>query len=188
MSSEQDTLTRDNVFDLLSNPRRRYILYYLRTHDGPIKLTDLADEVAAWEYDTDVEELSKQERKRVYVSLYQTHVPKLAEIGLVDYDASVGLIRPTRRVRAVDAYLPSDEDEEPHWEFVYLGLVVVGAVLFAVGLVGAGGLGAVSTVPVGLVILVLFAMTAGIHYYYRTRGAERLPSELDFRDEDDVGR
>ena len=183
MSSEQDQLTRNNVFDLLSNPRRRYILYYLRTHDGPVQLTDLADEVAAWEYETDVEELSKQERKRVYVSLYQTHVPKLAEVGLIDYDPSVGLIRPTRRVRAVDAYLPTEEDDGFHWEFVYLALVGVGAVLFVAGLVGAGGIGAVSVVPVGFVILLMFALTAVTHYYYRTRGPERLPSELDFRED-----
>lgn len=84
--SEREELSQDLIFDLLSNPRRRFILYYLRIESGPVKLPDLAKEIAAWEYDTPIDELTDQEQKRAYVSLYQTHVPKLVEAGLVDYD------------------------------------------------------------------------------------------------------
>ncbi|WP_318571112.1 DUF7344 domain-containing protein [Salinigranum marinum] len=165
MSQEENQLTRDLVFDLLSSPRRRYLIYYLRTEGRTVKLTELADEVAAWEYESPVEDLDKQQRKRVYVSLYQTHVPKLAEAGLIEYDPDTGEITPTYRLRDVDSYLPNGDEPEVRWELIYLLLVGVSVVLLAVATLGAAPGEDVLIVPVGLVILLLFAVTAAVHYY-----------------------
>src|SRR6056297_1117923 len=104
MASGDTELSQDEIFAILSNPRRRYVLYFLNQHGEGIELTDLAEHVAAWENDTTVEELSSKERKRVYVSLYQTHVPKLADHGLIDYDPDSGMVRPTETSRKVDQY------------------------------------------------------------------------------------
>ena len=42
--------------------------------------------VASRENETTVEEVTDEERQRVYISLYQTHLPKLESAGLVQYD------------------------------------------------------------------------------------------------------
>ncbi|ELY37377.1 hypothetical protein C498_00795 [Haloferax volcanii DS2] len=42
--------------------------------------------VAARENGTAIEDVTDEERQRVYISLYQTHLPKLESAGLVDYD------------------------------------------------------------------------------------------------------
>lgn len=143
-----------------------------------MKLTDLADEVAAWEYESPVEALDKQQRKRVYVSLYQTHVPKLAEAGLIEYDPDTGDIHPTGQIRGVDNYLPNDEEPEIRWELIYLLLAAISLALFAIATLGVGGLGVVLVIPVSLVILFLFGVTALIHYYYVSQQSKGVPDEL----------
>jgi DNA-binding transcriptional ArsR family regulator len=127
-----EKLSRDRVFDILSSPRRRYVLYYLREHGGPVKLTDLAEELAAWEHDTTVDELGPQARKRVYVSLYQTHVPKLEDAGLIQYDSDSGELLLAEESSAVNQYLGEDDDGRP-WYWYYLTLTAGSLIaLFAV--------------------------------------------------------
>ncbi len=82
----------DDVLDILASQRRRYILHCLQTHDLPIALADVADEVAVYEHDTDITDISAEEVKRVYLSLYHTHIPKLAERGLVTYSQDRDLV------------------------------------------------------------------------------------------------
>lgn len=60
------------MFDVMSSARRRFLLSRLLEADEPKRLTVLATEIAAWENDTPVEELTDRETRRVYVSIYQT--------------------------------------------------------------------------------------------------------------------
>lgn len=157
MPDEQ--LSRDQVFDILSSPRRRYVLYYLREYGGPVELTDLAEKLAAWENDTTVEELPPQARKRVYVSLYQTHVPKLEESGLISYDSDSGELALAGDDSPVDPYLGEPGSDRP-WYWYYLAVTGVSAALLAGVFVGAVPLSV--TVTVG-VILVAFLLLAAVH-------------------------
>jgi hypothetical protein len=66
--------------------------------EGPqTRLTNLAEFIAARENDTEIRLISSQQRKRVYVALYQTHLPRLADADVIDYDSSRGTVelRPT---------------------------------------------------------------------------------------------
>lgn len=106
--------------ELLKNARRRRTLR-LVADDGPVDLGDLAEQIAARENDVPVSELSSSERKRVYVGLYQCHLPKLDDEGVVAFDPESGRVAATaetdrflallagveRRLRAVGAL--SDE-------------------------------------------------------------------------------
>lgn len=84
------------AFEAGANGRRRRLLQYLATH-GETDLSELSEVVAASEHDGETPEtISGQRRKRVYVSLYQTHLPKLDQMGLVDYDDDRGIIRLTQ--------------------------------------------------------------------------------------------
>lgn len=84
-------LSEDVVFDILRNERRRRTLEFLRDV-RTTSLSDLAEHVAARENDKPVRDLTSSERKRVYVSLYQCHLPKMAKAGVIDYDRSRGSI------------------------------------------------------------------------------------------------
>lgn len=78
--------TANNTLEILAHHRRRYALQCLRKCENPIALADLADEVASREYDEPLAELSAETVKRVYLSLYHTHIPKLADEGFVQYN------------------------------------------------------------------------------------------------------
>ncbi|SEO91012.1 hypothetical protein SAMN04487948_107104 [Halogranum amylolyticum] len=109
------SLSRDEAFHLLQNARRRDVLRYLsrQSSDAVCEIKDVAAQVAAWENDTPVDQLSSDERQRVYIALYQSHLPKLDEAGVVDYDQSRGRLEPTPALEQLYAYLAIGAEEKP---------------------------------------------------------------------------
>jgi DNA-binding transcriptional ArsR family regulator len=161
--SDSESLSQGVIYDILSSPRRRFVLYYLREQGGQATVSELADEVAAWENDRSVAELSDKQRKRAYVSLYQTHVPKLAEVGIIDYDKDSGLVRLTDRATRVNRYLATDEPDGFQWELHYLGLAIVSTVFLVIVAIT----GALSATVAGGLIVLAFAVSAIAHVLYR---------------------
>ena len=45
--------------------------------------------VAAWENDTTVERIGSTERKRVYTALRQSHLDRMADAGIIEYDVDI---------------------------------------------------------------------------------------------------
>ena len=70
----------DAWFEACSNSRRRRII--LTIDEQPCPLAYLADEIAALESGPDH---GSKARKRVYVCLYQVHVPKLLELDVIEH-------------------------------------------------------------------------------------------------------
>lgn len=177
MGSSEQPLSQDVVFDILSSPRRRYVLYYLKEVDEPIELTALAEQVAAWENETDPESLTDQERKRVYVSLYQTHIPKLDEAGVVNYDQESGTVELAPGSSAVDEYLPQ-VGPELSWERLYFALAIISAGLLVLTVLEVSVFATLGTAGAAAVVIVVFLVASGLHYLqYRQRRRE-IPSEL----------
>lgn len=81
-----DALELDHVYEALEHPRRRYLCHTL-LEDDEWSLSDLARKLAAWEEDVPEDAVSESTRDRVYVSLYHSHVPKLADCGVVTFDS-----------------------------------------------------------------------------------------------------
>jgi len=176
MSTGEGDLTQDLVFDILSSARRRRVLYLLKS-DGPMELTELAERVAAQENDTTVEELTRQQRKRVYVSLYQTHVPKLEEAGFVDHDQDSGVVSLRSEADAIDEFLGTDE-QTVTWGYVYLVLAVVGVGVSALSVLGVPGFEALVWSDVAVVVLAGLLVTVVAHAVTWYRSGESGFSEL----------
>lgn len=86
-----DGLDLDEYFELVSNYRRRQIIRILDAEtaavgDGYLKRGPLADQITARETGRPPDDVDSDERKRAYVGLYQVHLPKLADAGIVDWD------------------------------------------------------------------------------------------------------
>lgn len=92
-ADDTDDLSDDEIFDVLYNRRRRDVLSYLREHDGTATASDLAEYIAAKENDTTVRQLSSSTRKRVYVGLYQNHLPMMDDVGVIEYNKNRGTVR-----------------------------------------------------------------------------------------------
>lgn len=107
--TEDEKLSHDDLFHVLQNRRRRRVLQYLVDGgDGPFEMRAIAEQVAAWEYDTSCEGLASDQRQRVYVALYQSHLPKLADVGLIDYDKNRGTVASRASIEQVVEYLPDN--------------------------------------------------------------------------------
>lgn len=171
MSQPSDqSLSQDVVFDLLSSSRRRFVLQYLSQRERPVAFSELANELAAWENDTDVESITERQRKRVYVSLYQTHIPKLEEAGIVAYDQDSGEVQLRSRMRRLSAHLDTDERSFP-WPLAFLALSAVSLLFFVAVLAGVPGFAAVSWPVAVLVIVAAFGVLAAAQYATTRRGS-----------------
>ena len=150
-------LSLDTIFEILKNQRRRYVLKYLRESSGTVQLNELADQVAAWENDKAVGLVSSNERKRVYVGLYQCHLTKMDDSGVIDFDQYRGTIDARPAVDRLYEYLDFGQETEteptPAWERYYTGIAVGGFVLALAGL-------AVPAVPLGLLGFLLTTVLA----------------------------
>ena len=116
----------DQVFEILKNQRRRYVLQYLRERREPVSLSDLSEQIAAWENSKDVRTITSSERKRVYVGLYQCHLPKMDGMDVVDFNKPRAIIEPGENIEMFYSYLDTP-DTTPDGQFskYYLGLSVV---------------------------------------------------------------
>ncbi|MFW5959039.1 MAG: DUF7344 domain-containing protein [Natronomonas sp.] len=128
----QGRLSDDEVFEILYNRRRRDVLSYLRDHDGTSTVSDLAEYIAAKENDTSVSRLSSTERKRVYVGLYQNHLPMMDDIGIVDYDKNRGTVQLRECISQLEPYLEEDGDQTTAPAVVGGAVILAGIILLGV--------------------------------------------------------
>lgn len=177
MTSNVPAFSQDVVYDIFSSPRRRYALYHLRQAEGAIELTTLAEYVAAWEEETAPDALSDQERKRVYVSLYQTHIPKLEETGMITYDEANGTVELEDDAAAADEYLRRPTQEVP-WHRIYLALTGVGALLLVLGELNVSIFSAVPGFLIAGVVIAGFVVVSMGHYREHRQLAQEVPEEL----------
>jgi hypothetical protein len=106
----------DQVFGILKNKRRRYVLKYLSTAEDVITLSELAEQIAAWECDKEVSQITSQERKRVYVGLYQCHLPKMADVRAISYNKQRGKIERGQHFELFERYLPREDGRDTETE------------------------------------------------------------------------
>ena len=74
--------------ELIEPRRRRRLLYCLCLYATPLKLGDIADQLARWESDRSLDrsrDAHLQRRVRIYDSLVREHLPALCDAGVVEY-------------------------------------------------------------------------------------------------------
>ena len=103
-------LPKDTVFMLLKNRRRRDVLRYLKRNGGETTLDQLAEHIAARENDIDESRLSSAQRKRVYIGLYQAHLPKMDDADVIAFDKHRGTIRLRDEADQLVPYLEGDPE------------------------------------------------------------------------------
>lgn len=136
--SGRDGLTRDDLFSMLQNERRREVIHYLHEHEEPVDLRDLSEYIAALENDCAPEEVTYKQRKRVQTALYQMHLPKLADQRIVEYDRRAGRVELAAGADDCLPYLVADVGRPYRrwwrWYLLVAGVVAVPVVLAAAGL------------------------------------------------------
>lgn len=85
------------IFDLLSNRRRRYVLYCLHEQpDGVATIGEVTDTVLAFEHRTgnsEADQDSETQRQTIQTELQHVHLPKLADAGVLEHDQRSDTVR-----------------------------------------------------------------------------------------------
>lgn len=181
-------LSTDDVFSILSNRRRRYTLYYLLQNGEDADMRDVVEQVAVWESDaaTAPEDLNSAERKRVYTALQQNHLPKMADIGVIEYNKSRGDVEPTEQLNELDIYLDIVQGGQIPWSGLYLGLSFVSYLLILIVWVVGFPFTLLSPLAWGAVVAAVFMISSVAHLYENRQqkfSAGDAPPELNNSDE-----
>jgi len=160
-----EELSYDECFDLLSSYRRRYTLHYLEQNGEEASISDLSEQVAAWENEKSMQEVSYNERKRVYTSLQQVHLPRMDEVGVVEFDENQGTVETGPAAEKLDIYLDVVTDRDVPWSVLYVGIAVTNAGLFGAGLAGAPVLAQIDPTGWAVFAVTTFLVVSLTHAY-----------------------
>lgn len=181
-STDLGKISRDEVYDVLSNHRRRYALHYLKRNGARADLGTLSERVAAWENEIELEEVSSDQRKRVYSSLQRYHLPKMDDVDLVDYDRRSGEVALTDRAEDLDLYMEVVRDYDIPWSLYYVGLSMVGIVMLTANWLGVPPFAAIPSDGWTVFLLTSLLVSALTHAALTRRmrvGHEEAPPEVE---------
>ena len=105
------------------------MISYLFEQDDPVDIRDLSRRVAARENDVPVEDVTHEQRKRVYIALHQNHLPQLEDMGFVECGRAREAIALSDRAAALSARLDPEQEGDEIWVGAEIGLTLGGAVL-----------------------------------------------------------
>jgi hypothetical protein len=153
----------DRVFEMLGNRRRRYVVFYLHEAGGPVHLEALAEQIAAWIEGVPIERLSREVYQSVYVSLYQSHLPKLAEAGVIEYDEEEKHVRPSDRLREFGPVF--DATRSGNWGRYYLSIALFNCLMAVGAAADVRPLGVVPVEAYATLAVVMLGLLALGHLY-----------------------
>lgn len=165
----EESLSPGEIFEMLSNTRRRQVVHYLLQQDDTVRLRDLSRQIAAWENDVTPEEVTAKQRKRVYTALHQSHLPKLDDCGVIEFNDNRSLVTPTDRVSDLQLYLEVVPGNEIPWSVYYTGLGLFSGAMVLVKAIGLFPFSELPALGWALIIVLLFTGSALVHVYYSRR-------------------
>jgi len=139
---QAEDLLEADIHDVLRNERRRMVIELLGEADEPVTARELSEAIAARE--TGEDPPPRDVRQSVYISLQQTHLPKLSRLGIVSYDEQTKEVRPAENAPEVGVYM----EVVPKYGLSYAeysaGLGVLGVLLVVAASVGVPVVGDVA--------------------------------------------
>ena len=116
-----------DIHDVLRNDRRRMVLELLGEADDPMTARELSEVIAARESGSDPP--PRNVRQSVYISLQQTHLPKLSELGIAAYDGNAKTVAPAGNAAEVGVYMEVVPKYGLAWSEYYAALGVLGTLV-----------------------------------------------------------
>lgn len=86
----------DDWMSALANERRLLLIDELRSISTPIEKQHLAKRIAARETGKPPDAISTEVVRKVHISLHHNHLPRLADVGLIDFEVEDGTIHDVR--------------------------------------------------------------------------------------------
>lgn len=131
MDEETSKLDEGDIHDVLRNDRRREMITFLSQHDRQTTIRELSEHIATIE--SGESPPPRNVRQSVYVSLHQTHLPKLESLGVVRYDPDSKDIQTCTQIGQVKNYM-NRSDITNEWGLVYMGIGILGVLSIVIGM------------------------------------------------------
>ncbi|MFB6192491.1 MAG: hypothetical protein ABEI11_04125 [Haloarculaceae archaeon] len=161
--SETD-LDEGEIHDILRNDRRRLAIKCLQeTDDGTLPVRELSERVAAIETDEDPPPRNK--RQSVYVSLHQTHLPRLDDNGIVRYDEENKEVSLGDRVSEVAVYMEVVPRYGLSWGEYYFGLGLLATLTTVAVSIGVPAISQLTITLVAAGFYAVLMLSAAYHVY-----------------------
>lgn len=119
-------LKQEEIHDVLSNQRRRRALELLQENGDRMTARELSERIA--ELETGESPAPRNKRQSVYVSLHQTHLPKLNDLHIVSYDNQAKEVTLKDTFGEVASYMDSTPHDRSAWSYLYLVVGLIGGV------------------------------------------------------------
>jgi hypothetical protein len=159
-----ESLDQGDIHDILRNDRRRLTIKCLQDRaDGRMEVRELSEEVATLETGEDPPPRNK--RQSVYVSLHQTHLPKLDKFGIVSYDSDAKEVTLEDRVRQIEVYMEIVPRYGLSWGEFYFGLGLLGMLTTLAVLLGVPGVEALGVTVTASTFFLILMLSAAWHVY-----------------------
>lgn len=127
-------LSQTEVHEVLSNRRRQLTLQYLAQSGGSMKVRELSEEIAV-EFSGE-RPPPRDLRASVYSTLHQTHLPKLSELHVIDYELNNKSAELGKNFSDVKTYMNIETSYGVTWADVYFFLSIGGLVTVLAAEVG----------------------------------------------------
>jgi hypothetical protein len=157
LQTYDEELKRSDIHEILRNDRRRATIEELRATLGAISLRALSERIA--ERETGESPPPRKVRESVYNSLHQTHLPKLDEQGVIQYDRNRKTVRLGDDAREVYIHMEVVNEYGITWADYYRTLGVLALVTIVASEIGVPGVEALDPVIVASAFLVVFALS-----------------------------
>lgn len=154
-------LERTQIHDVLRNDRRRLVLERLQNGDTEETVRDLSEYIASVE--TGESPAPRNIRQSVYVSLHQTHLPKLDSLGIVTYDSDAKKVKLAGNAGEVTVYLEVVPKYGLSWGEYYFGLSLLALAVLVASWVGVPVIAGIAGEAIAAVFFLLIAGSAVFH-------------------------
>ena len=162
-STSDHILEESTIHDVLSNKRRRVLLSLLTDEGVAHTLRELSEQIA--EHESGVSPAPRDLRQSVYVSLQQTHVPKLTRLGIIEYEQDGKIVTLSDHADDVTVYLEVVPGYHLAWSEYYLGVSLLGLLTVVASLIGVPMVSRVAGPTWAIFFLGLVVVSATYHTY-----------------------
>jgi DNA-binding transcriptional ArsR family regulator len=161
----------DDLYDALSNSRRRAVLHYLKQRDeeSAVDISELSRVLVAWEQNVTREQVAYDDRHSVHTSLRQFHLPKMEESNLVEINPQGTAVELTTLADGLDIYVEPVTENDAPWSTYFVGLSVVSGFLLSIASVGVWPLATLSGLQISVVVVVTFVISSLAFAYDQRR-------------------
>lgn len=160
-----DGIEPRDVHDILRNERRRKAIEHLKTKLEPVSLRDLSERIA--EMESGESPAPRKLRESVYNSLHQTHLPKLDDYDIVEYDKDRKTVQLCDGANHVDIYMEVITKYGVSWASFYRTIGVAALCAIVAANAGIPGFALVPTLLWASGFLVVYAIAASYQLWSR---------------------